>query len=166
MNLKSCGMPSALQKEQGLELWGKPTSVSEVRSLFSRFCEGTLKALPWSDEPTAAETSIITKHLARINELGFLTINSQPAVNGAPSNDRAFGWGPANGFVYQKVSLEFLEAFSVKRPPYMLLIDFPATGLFGVLRFTRDFEQAPADHLQGPSRHVLRNQQAGRPEDE
>ncbi|KIO32028.1 hypothetical protein M407DRAFT_19053 [Tulasnella calospora MUT 4182] len=97
-------------KEKALELWGQPTSVEEIRSLFSRFCQGTLKALPWSDEPTALETSIITKHLARVNELGFLTINSQPAVNGARSDDRAFGWGPANGFVYQKAYLEFFAS--------------------------------------------------------
>ena len=47
---------------------------------------------------------VIAKKLARINSLGFLTINSQPAVNGVPSNDKVFGWGPSNGFVYQKVS--------------------------------------------------------------
>ena len=40
-----------------------------------------------------------------MNELGFLTINSQPAVNGAPSDDKVFGWGPSNGYVYQKVQL-------------------------------------------------------------
>lgn len=50
---------------------------------------------------------VIAESLARINDLGFLTINSQPAVNGAPSNDKVFGWGPSNGFVYQKAYLEF-----------------------------------------------------------
>ncbi|KXN92415.1 Methylenetetrahydrofolate reductase 2, partial [Leucoagaricus sp. SymC.cos] len=39
--------------------------------------------------------------------LGFLTINSQPAVNGARSDDKIFGWGPANGYIYQKAYLEF-----------------------------------------------------------
>jgi methylenetetrahydrofolate reductase (NADPH) len=37
-----------------------------------------------------------------MNEYGFLTINSQPAVNGAKSEDKVFGWGPRNGYVYQK----------------------------------------------------------------
>jgi len=50
---------------------------------------------------------VIAKNLAQINGLGFLTINSQPAVNGVPSNDKVFGWGPSNGFVYQKAYLEF-----------------------------------------------------------
>jgi methylenetetrahydrofolate reductase (NADPH) len=39
-----------------------------------------------------------------MNELGYLTINSQPAVDGVPSDDRVHGWGPAGGYVYQKVS--------------------------------------------------------------
>jgi len=62
-----------------------------------------LKALPWSDQAPSIETSVIAKQLAQINELGFLTINSQPAVNGARSDDKVFGWGPSNGYVYQKV---------------------------------------------------------------
>jgi len=40
-----------------------------------------------------------------MNEMGYLTINSQPAVNGARSDDKVHGWGPAGGYVYQKVSL-------------------------------------------------------------
>ena len=47
---------------------------------------------------------LIAGKLAQINDLGFLTINSQPAVNGVPSGDKVFGWGPSNGFVYQKAS--------------------------------------------------------------
>lgn len=38
-----------------------------------------------------------------MNEMGYLTINSQPAVNGARSDDKVHGWGPAGGYVYQKV---------------------------------------------------------------
>ena len=41
--------------------------------------------------------------LATINHHGFLTINSQPRINAAPSEDVSFGWGPAGGTVYQKV---------------------------------------------------------------
>jgi len=63
--------------------------------------------LPWSDQAPAVETSVIAKQLAQINDLGFLTINSQPAVNGARSDDTVFGWGPSNGYVYQKAYLEF-----------------------------------------------------------
>lgn len=86
-----------------MKLWGEPKSLSEISSLFSRFCTGDLGALPWSDQKPSRETSVIAKQLAQMNELGFLTINSQPAVNGARSDDKVFGWGPAHGYVYQKV---------------------------------------------------------------
>ena len=79
--------------------------MADIGSLFSRFCTRQLAALPWSDQAPSGETSVISKQLAQINELGFLTINSQPAVNGARSDDKVFGWGPGNGYVYQKVSL-------------------------------------------------------------
>jgi len=34
----------------------------------------------------------------------YVQINSQPSVDGAKSEDPALGWGPINGYVYQKVS--------------------------------------------------------------
>jgi methylenetetrahydrofolate reductase (NADPH) len=68
---------------------------------------GQLKALPWSNQAASSETSAIALQLAKMNELGFLTINSQPAVNGMRSDDPQFGWGPSNGYVYQKVSTTF-----------------------------------------------------------
>ncbi|KAG2042586.1 methylenetetrahydrofolate reductase-domain-containing protein [Suillus americanus] len=94
-------------KEEALKLWGEPKAFAEVASLFSRFCLGELKALPWSNQAASSETSAIALQLAKMNELGFLTINSQPAVNGAKSDDPQFGWGPSNGYVYQKAYLEF-----------------------------------------------------------
>lgn len=59
--------------------------------------------LPWAEGPAAKETSFISEPLARINELGFLTINSQPVVDGVKSSHPVHGWGPRNGYVYQKV---------------------------------------------------------------
>lgn len=94
-------------KEEALKLWGEPKTFAEVASLFSRFCLGELKALPWSNQAASSETSAIALQLAKMNELGFLTINSQPAVNGARSDDPQFGWGPSNGYIYQKAYLEF-----------------------------------------------------------
>ncbi|KIM44648.1 hypothetical protein M413DRAFT_358456 [Hebeloma cylindrosporum] len=94
-------------KEDALKLWGHPTTFSDISSLFAKFCSSELSALPWSDQAPSVETSVISKQLAQINELGFLTINSQPAVNGARSDDKVFGWGPSNGYVYQKAYLEF-----------------------------------------------------------
>ncbi|OJA09562.1 hypothetical protein AZE42_01158, partial [Rhizopogon vesiculosus] len=95
------------QTAKALKLWGEPKSFEEVASLFSRFCSGGLKALPWSDQPASSETSAIASQLAKVNELGFLTINSQPAINGVRSDDPQFGWGPSNGYLYQKAYMEF-----------------------------------------------------------
>jgi methylenetetrahydrofolate reductase (NADPH) len=47
-----------------------------------------------------------------MNRLGFLTINSQPAVNGAKSDHKVFGWGPSNGYVYQK-ALDLFQGLSL-----------------------------------------------------
>jgi len=96
-------MWSSSQKEDAYKLWGQPTTIEEVARLFARFCNGDLSALPWSDQALAAETYTINQQLAKINSYGFFTINSQPAVNGARSDDRVHGWGPSNGYVYQKV---------------------------------------------------------------
>jgi len=91
-----------------LKLWGEPQTFYEIATLFSRFCIGDLSALPWSDQKPSAETAVISSHLAEMNKLGFLTINSQPAVNGARSDHKTFGWGPANGYVYQKVGAHII----------------------------------------------------------
>jgi methylenetetrahydrofolate reductase (NADPH) len=55
----------------------------------------------------AFETSRIVQDLIQLNHHGFLTINSQPRVNGAPSDDPQVGWGGPGGLVYQKAYVEF-----------------------------------------------------------
>ncbi|KAI0717993.1 methylenetetrahydrofolate reduct [Cerioporus squamosus] len=106
-------------KEDALKLWDTPTSVDDIHALFAKFCLGQLQALPWSDTAPSSETTVIAQQLAKLNELGFLTINSQPAVDGARSDDRIHGWGPANGYVYQKAYLEFFV------PPELLEMLIP-----------------------------------------
>lgn len=59
--------------------------------------------LPWNDEPLAQETNLLKDELEKVNRRGVLTINSQPNINGKPSTDPIVGWGPAGGYVYQKV---------------------------------------------------------------
>lgn len=82
-------------------------SLKDLYSIFGRYCRGELKQLPWSDSPLSPETDAIKDQLVKINEKGFLTINSQPEVNGAVSTDEKVGWGPTGGFVYQKAYIEF-----------------------------------------------------------
>lgn len=94
-------------KDDALEMWGAPESLDDVKRLYERFCAGDLRALPWCETPVARETKIIDQLLVQLNRLGYLTINSQPAVDGVRSDDPVHGWGPKNGYVYQKAYLEF-----------------------------------------------------------
>ena len=57
--------------------------------------------LPWNEmETLQLETQLIKQELVQMNEAGYLTINSQPAVNGASSTDSKFGWGGPHGQVF------------------------------------------------------------------
>ncbi|CAD6933163.1 unnamed protein product [Tilletia controversa] len=96
------GVSLNLTDAEARELWGAPESLDDVKALFQKFCSGDLKALPWSDTPVAKETSAIGSQLKKLNGRGFSTINSKPAVDGAPSDDKVHGWGTSNGYVYQK----------------------------------------------------------------
>ena len=56
------------------------------------FCLGKLKSNPWSElDGLQPETKIINDRLGNINLKGFLTINSQPAVNGERSDSPTVG---------------------------------------------------------------------------
>ena len=104
--LDSYGIGLKGTNEQNIKLWGTPMSIRDLSELFVRYMEGKLDSLPWSEQPITTEAGSITDDLIDLNRRGFLTINSQPAVNGAKSSDPVFGWGPRNGYVYQKAYLE------------------------------------------------------------
>lgn len=87
--------------------WGDPTSEADIAKIFADFCRGKINWIPWCETPIQIETSRIVKQLVRLNETGFLTINSQPQVNGLPSDDKEVGWGGAGGYVFQKAYVEF-----------------------------------------------------------
>lgn len=64
----------------------------QLHQKFMNFCLGKLKTSPWSElDGLQPETKIINDLLANINMKGFLTINSQPAVNGAKSDSPSVG---------------------------------------------------------------------------
>lgn len=94
--------------EANRELWGEPKSVQEVSKVFVSYLEGKVETLPWSEAPISDEADAIKKDLIDLNNRGLLTINSQPAVDGAKSSHPVYGWGPKNGYVYQKAYLELL----------------------------------------------------------
>lgn len=59
---------------------------------FMNYCLGKLQSSPWSElDGLQPETKIIDEKLANINLKGFLTINSQPAVNGEKSDSPTVG---------------------------------------------------------------------------
>ena len=101
------GSKSDKVKARRKKLWGEPKSIMDITKIFVSFCEGKIKSLPWCEIPLAIESGQISKELVKLNESGFLTINSQPKVNGVPSEDPDVGWGAPGGRVYQKAYLEF-----------------------------------------------------------
>ncbi|KAF2728390.1 methylenetetrahydrofolate reductase-like protein [Polyplosphaeria fusca] len=93
---------------QALKLWGHPVEIPDISDLFRRHIAGELDAIPWSEQGLSPETSTISKELLALNAKGWWSVASQPAVNGVKSTDAVFGWGPKNGFVFQK---PFIELF-------------------------------------------------------
>lgn len=90
--------------------WGHPVAAADVGRLVQQYISRELTSLPWSEPPAASECDAIRAELLALNSGAheWFTINSQPAVNGAPSTHPLFGWGPANGYVYQKAYVELM----------------------------------------------------------
>ena len=112
-------------REERRALWGAcPVTEKEIWEVISRFLEGVVARTPWctSSIPVEGETESIRKELIKLNHQGFLTINSQPPINGKPSDDPSVGWGPSEGWVYQK---GYLECFVAPELFEALLETFP-----------------------------------------
>lgn len=92
---------------QARQLWGTPTTPEDINRIFIRHLKGELSMIPWSEEGFSPETEKIRDQLIKLNSKGWWTLASQPAVNGLRSSDPTFGWGPQNGFVFQKAFVEF-----------------------------------------------------------
>ncbi|KAK0935888.1 methylenetetrahydrofolate reductase (NAD(P)H) met13 [Friedmanniomyces endolithicus] len=94
--------------EHNRKLWGEPKTAQQVAELFVGYMSGKVESLPWSEAPISSEADSLRQDLIDLNSRGLLTINSQPAVDGAKSSHSTYGWGPKNGYVYQKAYLEVL----------------------------------------------------------
>ncbi|KAF7194175.1 Methylenetetrahydrofolate reductase 2 [Pseudocercospora fuligena] len=88
-------------------LWGEPVKPEDISTSFRRHLEGEIDSMPWSEESLQPETLTIKNELLQLINKGWWTVASQPAVNGVRSTDPVFGWGPKNGFVFQKPFVEF-----------------------------------------------------------
>lgn len=92
-------------------MWGEaPINFEDVYEVFAKYIEGAIPILPWCETALQPETSTVSTPIAALNRRGFLSINSQPAVNGEKSDHPLFGWGGPGGRVYQKAYLEFFTS--------------------------------------------------------
>ncbi|GCB68844.1 methylenetetrahydrofolate reductase (NADPH) [Scyliorhinus torazame] len=109
---------SNCSKEELLKMWGEElVDEKSIFDVFTAYITGQsnsngkrVTCLPWNDEPLALETSLMKGELEKVNQMGILTINSQPNINARPSADPIVGWGPEGGFVFQKAYLEFFTS--------------------------------------------------------
>ena len=79
----------------------------DVKEVFIKYVTRQIKKFPFSEGPLQVETNHIRDMLSTLNTNMLLTINSQPVANGIKSSDPVFGWGPQNGYIYQKAYFEF-----------------------------------------------------------
>lgn len=96
-----------LQTKEVEATWGSPETVKDISKLFHDYLSNKIQVLPWVDTELSPETGLIQEELFEINEKGWFTLASQPAVDGCRSTDKIFGWGPGNGVIYQKPFVEF-----------------------------------------------------------
>ena len=92
------------------KIWGEPKSIKDITDVFVSFCKGKINSLPWCEMPLAQESKQISDDLLNLNKMGYFTINSQPKINGLPSEDTEVGWGGLGGRIYQKAYLEFFTS--------------------------------------------------------
>lgn len=111
-------LASKSPKDELLKMWGENLeSEQDVWDVFARYLTGAEDAngkkvtkTIFNEDALDAETELISEKLAEVNQKGILTVNSQPAVNCAPSSDSKVGWGPQGGYVFQKAYLEFFTS--------------------------------------------------------
>jgi methylenetetrahydrofolate reductase (NADPH) len=102
------------------ELWGYPTTKKDIGKIFVNYLLKKVDCLPWSELSLSPETALIQEELINLNENCYFTVASQPAVNCTSSKDKILGWGPSNGFIYQKAFVEMFvskEDWEVKLLP-------------------------------------------------
>jgi methylenetetrahydrofolate reductase (NADPH) len=131
-DLDGYGVNLKYPAEQCLQLWGEPTSMDDVASLFVEYIRGNLTCLPWCDCPLQGESNVLKERLLTLNTNGYLTINSQPAVDGALSSDKVYGWGPKNGFVFQKAYVEFFVSPKLMDSLMDAISEFPYLTFYAV----------------------------------
>lgn len=127
-----CEQYYSLQKKNSFnmdelkKLWGEQVlNLSDIIKVFVLFLQGKIRKYPFSEGSLQAETDTIMDPLIKMNESKLFTINSQPRVNGAPSADPKYGWGPKYGYVFQKAYYEFFIPKELLEPLIAFLDRYP-----------------------------------------
>ncbi len=94
------------EHDQRVIMGENPTRHQDVFEVFAQYVEGRIPNIPWCETQLQPESFSIQSVLVMLNRAGYLTINSQPSVNGIVSTDPTFGWGGKGGLVYQKAYCE------------------------------------------------------------
>jgi methylenetetrahydrofolate reductase (NADPH) len=109
-----------------------PTTAQDIYEVFARYVEGRIPHIPWCETPLQPESYLIQSQLATLNRAGFLTVNSQPFVNGAASTHATFGWGGPGGYVYQKAYCECFASPENTNRLVTLVSNHPSMNLYAV----------------------------------
>lgn len=132
------------KKEDLIALWGEaPIVPADVYEIFALYIEGRIPIIPWCESPLQAETQPITSPLSRINRAGFLTINSQPAINGERSDHSVYGWGGPGGRVYQKAYVEFFASPQHLQTIMRHIDAFPSLAFYAIDANGLDYTSVP-----------------------
>lgn len=109
-------------------------ALTELCRIFVSFLDG-YGTLPWADE-LSGETAYVNEHILKpLNARGLFTINSQPPVNGTPSSHKVVGWGPGDGYIYQKGYVEFFCALSAAQTIFTTLEKHPSLQYMAMNRY-------------------------------
>lgn len=76
----------------------------------------------------------------------MFTINSQPPVNGIKSSDVKYGWGPSDGYCYQKEYYEFFVPKEVMKLLAEYLEGVSKTISYQAVNIMNDKVQNVPDH--------------------
>ncbi|EAA32493.1 hypothetical protein GE21DRAFT_5731 [Neurospora crassa] len=143
--LDAYGIGLTGSNELNRKKWGEPQTVKDIANLFVRYLNQELEYLPWSEAPISSEAELIKDDLIALNNRGLITINSQPAVNGVKSTHPVHGWGPANGYVYQKAYLELLVSPELFPEIKRRIEDHPDITYYAVTKSGNLHTNAPSE---------------------
>lgn len=102
-----------------------PKALAEISRIFINFLDGN-GSLPWAEELSGETEYVNEVQLKPLNARGLFTVNSQPQVNGMPSSNKVIGWGPRDGFIYQKGYLEFFSSLPMAQTVFTTLEKYPS----------------------------------------